>query len=37
MVISEETKSKEIFQNIMNQIQILAISNENKQRDYEVK
>ena len=33
---SKEIREKEIFQNILTQIQIFAISKENKLQDYEV-
>ena len=33
---SKEIREQEIFQNIMTQIQIFAISKENKQQEYEV-
>lgn len=33
---SKEIREQEIFQNILTQIQIFAISKENKQQEYEV-
>lgn len=33
---SKQIREKEIFQNILTQIQIFAISKENKQQEYEV-